>query len=234
MSVVKIRNDADDGWIVVGGGVSVVQQAGAPGTTYPGMLWVDTDADNPGNSIIEDDDNDTKIQCEESADEDIIRFDVAGSEAMNIDSAGIVTKPLQPAFHIIASAMTNITTDTTLEFDTEITDQGNNFNTGTYTFTAPVDGFYNLTAAIYMTELDGSYTYWRYWIWTSNDQFVMHMRDPAAEGWGSDPTWTCYTGSINCWMDANDTATVYWQHQGGANQVDMVANNCFFTGFLAC
>jgi len=84
MSVVKIRNDADDAWIVVGGGVTVVQQAGAPGTTYPGMLWVDTDADNPGNSIIEDDDNDTKIQCEESADEDIIRFDVGGHEALTL------------------------------------------------------------------------------------------------------------------------------------------------------
>lgn len=78
MSVVKIRNDADDAWIVVGGGITVVQQAGAPGTTYPGMLWVDTDAENPGNSIIEDDDNDTYITCEESADEDVVRIYVKG------------------------------------------------------------------------------------------------------------------------------------------------------------
>lgn len=41
-------------------------------------------------SYIEDDDADTKIQVEESADEDIIRFDTAGSERMIIDSAGSI------------------------------------------------------------------------------------------------------------------------------------------------
>ncbi len=40
-----------------------------------------------GNSIV-DADNDTKIQVEESADEDIIRFDVGGTEAMFIDNFG--------------------------------------------------------------------------------------------------------------------------------------------------
>ena len=35
-------------------------------------------------SVIQDDDNDTKIQVEESADEDVIRFDIAGSEVANI------------------------------------------------------------------------------------------------------------------------------------------------------
>ncbi len=39
---------------------------------------------------IQDADNDTKIQVEESADEDMIRFDVGGSEAMLIDSLGNV------------------------------------------------------------------------------------------------------------------------------------------------
>jgi hypothetical protein len=37
---------------------------------------------------IEDADGDTKIQVEESADEDIIRFDTAGSEAMTIGTSG--------------------------------------------------------------------------------------------------------------------------------------------------
>jgi len=44
----------------------------------------------PGASIT-DNDNDTKVQVEESADEDIIRFDVAGSEIANISSTGIVS-----------------------------------------------------------------------------------------------------------------------------------------------
>jgi hypothetical protein len=41
-------------------------------------------------AIISDADNDTKIQVEESADEDIIRFDVAGTEAVTIDNSGYV------------------------------------------------------------------------------------------------------------------------------------------------
>jgi len=42
------------------------------------------------NSTVFDNDSDTKIQVEESFDEDIIRFDVAGAEAMVIDQLGKV------------------------------------------------------------------------------------------------------------------------------------------------
>ena len=41
-------------------------------------------------SVIEDADQDTKIQAEEGTDEDYLRFDVAGSEAMVIDDEGNV------------------------------------------------------------------------------------------------------------------------------------------------
>lgn len=44
MSLVKIRNSTNDGWITVGGGVEVVQSDSEPTTTYAGMLWLDTDA----------------------------------------------------------------------------------------------------------------------------------------------------------------------------------------------
>jgi hypothetical protein len=40
--------------------------------------------------IVADEDGDTKIQLEESTDEDIIRFDVAGTEAVTIDNSGYV------------------------------------------------------------------------------------------------------------------------------------------------
>ena len=44
MPVVKIRNAADDGWITVGGTPEIVEQASEPATTYPGLIWHDTDA----------------------------------------------------------------------------------------------------------------------------------------------------------------------------------------------
>jgi hypothetical protein len=53
------------------------------------MSWV-TVAGVGNATIISDADNDTKIQVEESADEDKIRFDTAGSERMIIDATGKV------------------------------------------------------------------------------------------------------------------------------------------------
>ena len=44
---------------------------------------------NPLTSSIQDADGDTKIQCEESADEDIVRIDTGGSQRVQIDSNGV-------------------------------------------------------------------------------------------------------------------------------------------------
>ena len=71
--------------------------------------------------------------------------------AMNIYSTGAVTMPAQPAFsaHLhgtdqsIAQSTTTLVTINTEEFDI-----GNNFNTSTYRFVAPVAGRYLFTAAI--------------------------------------------------------------------------------------
>ena len=51
------------------------------------MTWTSPTA-VPAGSSIADADNDTKIQLEESTDEDIIRFDTGGSERMVIDNSG--------------------------------------------------------------------------------------------------------------------------------------------------
>jgi hypothetical protein len=45
MSVLKIRNATDDGWITIGGSLEALQQASDPGAVGAGVLWVDTDAD---------------------------------------------------------------------------------------------------------------------------------------------------------------------------------------------
>jgi hypothetical protein len=234
MSVVKIRNDADDGWIVVGGGVSVVQQAGAPGTTYPGMLWVDTDADNPGNSIIEDDDNDTKIQCEESADEDIIRFDVAGSEVMNIDSAGIVTKPQQPAFNVTLSTnQLNIVTDGTyyiVQFDTERFDNNGDFNSGTYTFTAPATGKYRFELHLRLNTID-AVSYLQISFVTSNKTYETTY-DVATVFGGVDPAYFSFNQAVLADMDTNDTCSVQIKFGGPAADQTDIQTASWFSGSL--
>jgi hypothetical protein len=68
----------------------------------------------------------------------------APTNRMSIDNAGIVTMPYQPAF----SAGTTVnnwtgTTGAVLQFDYEVYDIGNNYNTSTRRFTAPVTGLYH-------------------------------------------------------------------------------------------
>lgn len=57
---------------------------------YYDSFWIEVGASPPSSPFITDLDEDTKIQVEESADEDKIRFDTAGSERMIIDASGNV------------------------------------------------------------------------------------------------------------------------------------------------
>jgi hypothetical protein len=51
MSVLKIRNATDTGWITIGGGVEVIQQDSEPASPFAGMLWLDTDQVGVGGSV---------------------------------------------------------------------------------------------------------------------------------------------------------------------------------------
>ena len=57
---------------------------------YYDSFWIEVGASPPASPFITDLDEDTKIQVEESSDEDKIRFDTAGSERMIIDNTGKV------------------------------------------------------------------------------------------------------------------------------------------------
>ncbi len=53
--------------------------------------YVQTELGAVSSDSIKDADNDTKIQVEEGSDEDIIRFDTAGTEQMTIKADGTIT-----------------------------------------------------------------------------------------------------------------------------------------------
>lgn len=59
--------------------------------TWNGTAWDVAVTTSATLNQIKDTDNDTKIQAEESSDEDILRFDTAGSERMTIGATGDVT-----------------------------------------------------------------------------------------------------------------------------------------------
>ena len=87
-------------------------------------------------------------------------FTTNGTERMRIDSAGIVTMPYQPAFsvHLSTGQSIVINTPTTLLLDDEEFDVGNNFNSSTHKFTAPVAGRYLFTAAIQYNAIGAAHT----------------------------------------------------------------------------
>jgi hypothetical protein len=88
---------------------------------------------------------------------------ISWTTAMNIDNSGAVTMPSQPAFLAKALEMTNLGINTwaPVTYGTEIFDQSGDYNTATYTFTAPVSGKYQLSAKIAWGNWDtaGNYYY---------------------------------------------------------------------------
>jgi len=85
-------------------GLLVYQTDGTDGFYfYNATAWVSLNDASHITSTLSDTDGDTKVQVEESADEDIIRFDAAGSEAMLIDNngnVGIRTGAPQAKLHV--------------------------------------------------------------------------------------------------------------------------------------
>jgi hypothetical protein len=214
----------------------VIQQDAEPGTTYPGLIWVDTDADPAGTnttSLIQDNDQDTKVQCEESADEDKVRIDTEGDEVAVFESLGNV-QPLQPAFQIMLTDHQWITTldeDRDIFFNEEVYDVGDNFNTDTYTFTAPVTGKYDLSLVIRFGDMDTGAQYISWKIITSNRSYT-GLIDP---NYTADLTLYPVCLNVLADMDTSDTAYCVVRQNLGANTLLMQREALtVFSGHLAC
>lgn len=86
--------------------------------------------------------------------------DNASATSLTIDSSGRMTTPYQPAF--LAYFSNNVTVGSgvnTLTLDAKAFDVGNNFNTSTGRFTAPVSGQYLFTGNITIDTNTTTYTY---------------------------------------------------------------------------
>lgn len=89
----------------------------------------------------------------------------SGTDAISIDSSGVVTKSVVPAFFARNSAHTYITTGQYVIYNT-VSDagcfnQGGHYSTTTGTFTAPVEGVYSFAAQIYSNAQTRARMYWR-------------------------------------------------------------------------
>jgi len=119
--------------------------------------WSNTDATGIYVKTMADADADTGIQVEESADEDIIRFDTAGTERVNITAAGIVNATYQSTARAYQTSAQTITTGTLtkITLDTENWDVQGEFDSTTNSrFTATEPGYYQINAGVGINNLD--------------------------------------------------------------------------------
>ena len=154
--------------------------------------------------------------------------------SLKIDSIGAVTKPLQPAFQ--AKVQTGgqnsfaVNSASTIIFSREVFDQNSDFDTSTYTFTAPVTGKYQLQLNVLIVYLDYDASYYQTYLQTSNQVFYSTI-DPDMGG--QDFTYFNLNSSVITDMDANDTAVCKILQSNGQQQTN-VDTSSTFSGVLIC
>lgn len=158
------------------------------------------------------------------------------AEALALTLAGNLRNPGQPAFLAYNSAtdpdVTGDNTLATVDFDTEVFDQGGDFAADI--FTAPVDGKYLLTACVLLSDLElAAYNDASIYIITSNRIYQTYI---SGEIHTVDGHQSLQISAIVD-MDADDTAYVAIRVNGGAKTIDIFGSSTLFTyfsGVLIC
>jgi hypothetical protein len=166
---------------------------------------------------------------------------VAINTGLTIDSTGRNYNTVQPAFsaYLSASTANNVTGDGTgyqIIFDTEVFDQGANYNNATGVFTAPIAGKYLFTFYCFLQNLTTSHNFEQMLIITSNRNYSGNYINIANVQVGGS-NFLQLTMSAFADMDAADTAYCQIQVGGSTLTVGVFGNaqmNTAFTGALIC
>ncbi len=154
-----------------------------------------------------------------------LSFETDGNEAMKIDTAGIITKPLQPACMFqLDQTDTNTTGDgTTVTVGgtdggfTEIFDVNADLG-ATASFTAPVTGYYQVSGSISLRSLGADHDDLQVHCVASNRTYTVRIK-PAdiADAYAASVVFP-YSCLLD--MDANDTVYLTYRVRGGTKVVD--------------
>jgi len=152
-------------------------------------------------------------------------------DAILVDAAGHVTKPLQSAFLCKPSGSQSnfpINAETQVFFQTEVFDQNADFASNT--FTAPVTGRYQLNVNLYLTDLDHDTAYYQFQLNTSNRIYYFIQ---GTGGFDADHNFQMLGISILADMDASDTVNVTLPNiNAGAAQLNIGGTSSSFSGYL--
>ena len=161
---------------------------------------------------------------------DKMYFYTNAASAMVIDSAGTVTKPLQPYVYAFANANQTLDADDadkTIALNAELKDTNSDFNVSNYTFTAPVTGAY---------LVNGFYRFTGDTAVQATDWFLRFTASNGAETvWSGNPSvWetssaSAYSKSVNVsktiYMDASDTLTMTTDVYSGGSYTYVIDGN---------
>lgn len=214
-------DDTNDRWVSSRDGTTVESVVILTGATVGAFIYTPTK--------LRDADENTLIQVEESANENIVRIDTNGTERWIMTAAGERTMPTQPAFQVKNTGAQNnfATGGVTVTLDSEIFDQSSDFATNT--FTAPVTGRYYFSVYISLASIDTAGVSYQFRIVTSNRTYEVFL-DPSQ--FAADITGN-FTLSINVLadMDTADTAYLVIYQDAGTAQTDAIVT--VFSGYLA-
>tara|TARA_B100000424_G_scaffold137551_1_gene104325 strand:- start:458 stop:3265 length:2808 start_codon:yes stop_codon:yes gene_type:complete len=151
-------------------------------------------------------------------------FETNGTEVFKIDSAGHVTKALQPAVRVgMSSSQLNLAANTeyVIQFNSEVFDVNADFDTSNYTFTAPVTGKYLVCASLRFQSLPTDMNYMHGWIASSNGSRYILLFGSGADLFNAAVDYYRVGHSTIIDMDANDTFTIKVAQSGGTAQTDV-------------
>jgi hypothetical protein len=153
---------------------------------------------------------------------------ISWNTAMSIDNAGIVTKPLQPAFSLSKTSDQTIPSDTetTVSFQTEAFDVNSDCTSGV--FTAPVDGTYVFYFQARLNDPNRSANYLDVRIITSGRPYKT-LKD---FGGYSSSNYETMESTIITQMDAGDTASPALYVSSGTQVVGFDVTRTHFSGYL--
>lgn len=157
-----------------------------------------------------------------------------GTTCWSASAEGSVTQPLQPSFLATKSADTNDQTGDgttyTVICDTEIFDQGSDYDHTTGVFTAPVTGKYAFSASIRIENSAAGHDRMITSVVTSNRNYTVEVSGLGAKTFYSIPI------SVICEMEANDTASITIWVNSSTKTVDISGAGTdrvtFFSGSL--
>ena len=156
----------------------------------------------------------------------------AGAAAIKIDGAGIITKPLQPAFQAGCSSASQAANGPVIMamLSVERFDNNADFGTDGYKFVAPVTGRYQFNWTCRVDGLATTSEHCSIDLFTSQRAYT-YQTIHDMRSYDATPAFTSFTGAALVDMDANDVAYLRSFFNGTTGTVNGVSN---WSGYLVC